>query len=413
MENIRQKFLDEALLKTENLSALLSNNNLDENLHREIFRTLHTLKGTSQTLGFRSVGKLAHELENLLQIVSAEKKSKNEEAFSLLKEGIAVLSKTVQFARTADEAEFSDEFIEKLRAFLPVSSVADADYFSDAILPPAVLNKLSIDEKKSLQQALADGKSFYSLEVEFSLFDFDKKFRELREKLSDKGEIIANFPKPDVSDPTKIGFRTYFTSPDGEKYFSETAKIFEADLTNLSPQKIFTDDLSGILEQTIFAGKKLAAQMNKTVEFEITNSVFDVASEYLRLFSEILLHLVRNAVDHAIERSGRIKIDVQSENDNLFLRFADDGRGLEREKILAKAVEKNLADKNANLTTEEIFDFIFAHGFSTAAEVSEISGRGVGLDVVRDAVEKAGGKISVKSGSSEGTIFEVVLPNKL
>lgn len=417
MENIRQKFLDDALLKIENLLPALSHESFDENLRRELFRTLHTLKGTSQTLGFHNPGKLAHELENLLEIIPGKKDSEQENLISLLRQGAEILHEALCCARDGNKEKLPHEFLQKLRALLPRSAGGETDFFSDSI-PPDVLKKLSVQEKKSLREALNDGKIFYQIEVEFSLSDFAEKFRQLRETLAVESEIVANFPKPDVSDPGRIGFRIYLTSAAPEKFLAKIADSAQAKLTvfnsnkNFEAGENFAVDLKGVLEQTIFAGKKLARHFDKNIEIETTAGVSEVSSENLKLISEILLHLVRNAVDHAIDKDGRIKIDIKAKNHDLILRVADDGRGLDRRKILSKAFEKNLIGEDENLSPEEIFDLIFAHGFSTAETISEISGRGVGLDVVRDAVEKAGGKIRVASQSNQGTIFEINLPKK-
>lgn len=410
MENIQQNFLDEAILKLENLLPLLSHENLDENLRREIFRTFHTLKGTSQTLGFNNPGKLAHELENLLQ--HHAENSADEKSVRLLREGTELLREILIHARDDQKNFYPEEFVRKLQSFLPESVITDADFFSDAV-PPEMWKKLSVDEKKSLREASAKGKNLYEVEVEFSLSDFDQQFRRLLESLQNKGEIIANFPKPDVSEADKIGFRIFFVSFCHQDEMAETVQAFDAELVNFNSMTNFTNDLRGILEQTVFAGKKAAVQLNKNIEFKTATNDFEVPAQYLKLFSEVLLHLIRNAVDHAIEKDGTIKIEINSEKNYLILRVTDDGRGLDAEKIRAKAVEKNLIKDDENLSREEIFDLIFAHGFSTADKVSEISGRGVGLDVVRDAVEKASGKINVKSASNDGTVFEIRLPHKI
>lgn len=134
-----------------------------------------------------------------------------------------------------------------------------------------------------------------------------------------------------------------------------------------------------------------------------------------------LVHMVRNAVDHGIEeqaeRAGTgkaplatITLAARSEADRVVVRIAEDGRGLDREKILAKALSKGLVAQDAELNDREVYQLIFSPGFSTAAAVTAISGRGVGMDVVRRSIEGMGGRIEIESELGRGTTFEVVLP---
>jgi two-component system chemotaxis sensor kinase CheA len=134
-----------------------------------------------------------------------------------------------------------------------------------------------------------------------------------------------------------------------------------------------------------------------------------------------LVHLVRNSIDHGIEgtadrkASGKaaravIRLSAYHEGGSIVVELSDDGRGLQREKILAKAREKGLVEPGGELSEQETYNLIFLPGFSTAAVVTEISGRGVGMDVVKRNVEGMRGRISVVSSPGRGTVFKMVLP---
>ncbi len=123
-----------------------------------------------------------------------------------------------------------------------------------------------------------------------------------------------------------------------------------------------------------------------------------------------LLHLVRNAVDHAVETRGKIEITLETEPDGWRLKVSDDGRGIDAESIKAKAKEKNLLDGSGNLTDIELIELIFLPEFSTKTSLTEISGRGFGLDAVKSSVEKTGGTIKVESKRGKGATFEIFLP---
>jgi two-component system chemotaxis sensor kinase CheA len=137
--------------------------------------------------------------------------------------------------------------------------------------------------------------------------------------------------------------------------------------------------------------------------------------------SDPLLHMIRNAVDHGLEsaetraaqgksRAGVIHLRARHQAGGIIVELQDDGQGLDRDLILAKAVEKGLAAPDAKLSDEEIFQFIFAPGFSTAREITELSGRGVGMDVVRRNIERLRGRVEVASAPGQGTLFKLVLP---
>jgi two-component system chemotaxis sensor kinase CheA len=139
------------------------------------------------------------------------------------------------------------------------------------------------------------------------------------------------------------------------------------------------------------------------------------------LINDPLIHLVRNAVDHGIEppeererngkpRIGTLLLKAYHSGGNVVVEISDDGRGLNREKIIQKAITKGLIDSGKSISESEVIDLIFQPGFSTADNVTDISGRGVGLDVVRKAVETLRGRVDVSSEFGKGCSFSVRLP---
>ena len=412
MENIQQEFLTEAILNLENLSLKISNESITGDFLREIFRLLHTLKGTSQTFNFNAAGKLAHELENLLHAAQLQQIPIDEKFTFLLQEGAKVLLETLRCTRDGKKSYFPAEFVNRLQAIIPDYAVTAASGDVLDNVPADVLNNLSNQERKLLSAAIAGGKEFYSIEIEFSLMDFAEKFRSLREALQKDSEIIATFPKTKVSGADKVGFRIHFVSHCNSNEIAEIIKPFGAALISDDAATNFTDDPHDFLKQAVLDGKRAAQRLGKDIKFETADEDIKISDKYLRLTSECLLHLVRNAVDHAIEKSGTISVEIASEEDNLILRVSDDGRGLNAEKIKAAAVKRNIIPANKHLTEEETFNLIFAHGFSTAEKISEISGRGVGLDVVQENIKKMNGRIRIESILGKGTTFEIILPRE-
>ena len=167
--------------------------------------------------------------------------------------------------------------------------------------------------------------------------------------------------------------------------------------------------------------RELAVRLGREVEVEIEGRDARIDKSTAELLIDPLLHLVRNAVDHGIEppeervrlgkpRRARLLLAATEHADGVHILVRDDGRGLDRAAILARAVERGLVASGVALSEPEVHALLFRSGFSTAADVTEISGRGVGLDVVATAVERLGGTIEVGSVPNEGTAFTLRVP---
>ncbi|WP_233879246.1 chemotaxis protein CheA [Virgibacillus halodenitrificans] len=167
----------------------------------------------------------------------------------------------------------------------------------------------------------------------------------------------------------------------------------------------------------------LAKDLNKKIDLQIIGADTELDRTVIDEIGDPLVHLIRNSIDHGIELPAeRLKAGKQEEGElilrayhsgnHVFIEIQDDGAGINREKVEEKAVENGLITKEAakQLTDEEIYPFILASGFSTAATVSDISGRGVGLDVVKSKIEALGGKITIESEKGKGSKFSIQLP---
>jgi two-component system, chemotaxis family, sensor kinase CheA len=220
-------------------------------------------------------------------------------------------------------------------------------------IPAEIRDSLKDDERHRLAECVAEGANVYLVETSFAMSDFDSEFQELKAELNRIGEVIATAPKVDGD---KINFRILYAT---------------------------NSDLYRICHQAMLAGRSVAAATGKQVDFSIR---VDAALEksICDALADSLLHLVRNAVDHGIEAEGKVTIKAGETR----ISVIDNGRGID------PAIE----------------DAIFQPGYSTAREITSISGRGVGLDVVKTAIEKLGGTINVSSEPGKGSTFEIVIP---
>jgi len=167
--------------------------------------------------------------------------------------------------------------------------------------------------------------------------------------------------------------------------------------------------------------RELSASTGKHVKLEMIGETTELDKTVIERLSEPLTHLIRNAVDHGIEDAderreagkdpeGTLTLSAEQKAGRVVIRIADDGRGISADKVRAKALANGLITEDAQLSEDEINNLIFAPGFSTAVEVSSISGRGVGMDVVRQNVKELGGRITIESTPGEGTAFVMALP---
>jgi two-component system chemotaxis sensor kinase CheA len=167
--------------------------------------------------------------------------------------------------------------------------------------------------------------------------------------------------------------------------------------------------------------RELTASTGKHVRLEVSGESTELDKTVIERLGEPLTHLIRNAVDHGIESAetriaagkhpeGTLTLSAEHRSGRILIRISDDGAGINRERVFAKAVEKGLIAADAQLSKEEIDHLIFAPGFSTAAQVTNVSGRGVGMDVVRQNVKELGGRITIDSAPGSGTTFTLTLP---
>lgn len=167
--------------------------------------------------------------------------------------------------------------------------------------------------------------------------------------------------------------------------------------------------------------RQVSGELGKQVDFIVGNAEGEVDRTVLERMISPLEHLLRNAVDHGIESpegrseygkpvKGTIQLDLAREGGDIVLRLQDDGNGIDVAKIRAKAVERGLMTEDSDLNDTEIMQFILEAGFSTAEKVTQISGRGVGMDVVNSEVKQLGGSIFIDSEHSRGTVFTIRLP---
>ncbi len=249
------------------------------------------------------------------------------------------------------------------------------------VVPPEIWKSLKANERHSLSQAVNEGADIFLVQTTFDVANFDQQFQKLKEILIGTGELISIAPKVENN---KINFRIVYAG-DLSPELTEIANVTVTELHQ--PETI---SLATVMNRAVRAGQSVANSLGKTIDFELRGEDLVLEESHCNVVADPLLHLVRNAVDHGIEQEGKITIEANRFDDNLRITVSDNGRGIDPETIASGK--------------------LFHPGYSTASEVSEISGRGVGLDVVKTAIEDAGGSVTVNSQLGHSTTFELTLP---
>ena len=250
--------------------------------------------------------------------------------------------------------------------------------------------------------------------------------------LGDSGSIRVSVEKIDelmntvgelVSTQRMLGqLGSHFDGPDAEKLRGGLAQL-ERNMRELqeSVMRVRMLPISFVFSRFPRMVRDLAQRLGKQIELKLTGEQTELDKTVLEKIGDPLLHLVRNSIDHGIElpetrtaagktTAGTVHLDACHRGGNIAVEVSDDGGGLDKERILAKARARGLVGADDSLTDSEIYELIFVPGFSTVEKTTDVSGRGVGMDVVRRNVKELGGKIDVRSDAGRGSRFTITLP---
>ena len=210
--------------------------------------------------------------------------------------------------------------------------------------------------------------------------------------------------------------------PDAEQFRSSLANL-ERNMRGLqeSVMRVRMLPISFVFSRFPRMARDLAQRLGKQIDLKLTGQETELDKTVMEKIGDPLVHLVRNSIDHGVEMPdvrvakgkpavGTVHLDAYHRGGNIAVEVSDDGAGLDKERILAKARSRGLVGPNDILSDEQVYDLIFLPGFSTAEKTTDVSGRGVGMDVVRRNVHELGGKIEIRSFAGKGSKFMITLP---
>jgi two-component system chemotaxis sensor kinase CheA len=375
-----------------------------ETIHA-VFRSFHTIKGLAGFLEFMPIRDVAHEVETLLDLARNSKLAITPAVVDVVLESADYLKQSINIVEAGLSGEAAclvpaDKGL--LQRIVRLFNPSD----QDAPLPPAPVEDSSSAPAAVVARTVAHKPAdASSVRVETAKLDYLMDM--VGEMVIAQSLIRHNPSLGTVQDPRLAGD------------LSQLARITsEVQRTAMDMRMI---PIGQLFQRTGRMVRDLSRKAGKRVELETVGEDTELDKTIAEELSDPLLHMVRNSIDHGIEPpdlravSGkdpvaRVRLAAYHNGGQIIIEISDDGRGLDREKILNKAQKNGLIESGAHLSDNEVFNLIFEPGFSTAEQVTDISGRGVGMDVVRKHVQKLRGRIDIQSKRGQGTTFFLRLP---
>lgn len=420
----------------------------------DLFRPFHTIKGIAGFLNLRDINCLTHEVETLLDQGRKGKRTVTTGIIDLVLAVVDLLK--IQIAdidawvfEPHSEPVFQPpvaEMINRLRA------VVDGRLDPDEGIPPRQNSECSTRESSKVQ-ASADGQVDTGCGVASPPTPAVSPLAQEAGRVEDGkrgGATGPSAPAPAVSSSvTATGDRSIRIDTEkldslidmvGELVIAQTLVNMSEDVASnhrlardvTQVTKIVRDvqelamamrmvPIGPTFQKMARLVRDVSRKAGKQVNLTISGEDTELDKTVIQEIGDPLVHMVRNAVDHGIERpdarreagkpeTGEVHLRAGHEGGNIVISIRDDGKGLDPEVLLAKGIEKGLVPPDAELSEQEIFALILAPGFSTAAQVTDISGRGVGMDVVKRNIEQLRGRVEIVSEKGAGTTFTIRLP---
>lgn len=461
-------FLEEAADILDSSGSALVRWQAEPNNRQEVetlLRDLHTLKGGARMVEIGPIGDLAHELEFLYEGLSAGLLAPSPELFSLLQGCHDRLAQMIDAVADGLPVGSVDKLIERIKSLIhpsdePLAPVAlPAGKAEAAVDPAADMVKISADLLDDLVN-LAGETSIFRGRIEQQVNDARTALNEVEttiERMRDQlrrldtetqGRILSR----QQAEAERLGYeefdplemdrhsqlqqlsRALSESASDLLDLKETLDRRNQDAHNLLQQqaRINTELQEGLMRTRMVPFERMlprlkrivrqvAEELGKDVEFVVGNAEGEMDRNVLERMVAPLEHMLRNAVDHGLEsrearvlagkpEKGRITLDLTHEGGDIVFDMRDDGAGVPLDAVRRKAIKRGLLDPNQEISDRDVLQFILQPGFSTAEKITQISGRGVGMDVVHEEVRQLGGSMVIDSTPGAGVHFRIRLP---
>lgn len=453
---MNNSLVKEFLLESfENLSSIsdelttYEKNPGDLELLNSIFRKVHTLKGSAGFLGFQKLQSLTHAAESLLDLLREGKYKINSEFIDVLllsfDKCIEIL-KSIESTNQEPNADYSD-IVKVLNNCISTGTSGDKikiKYEHELnIFRGRKMNSNLFEE--SFVKVEAPVKAAATEEIKVNNIILEKNMSEEKSNSAENENDNSQSKSSTIADSVvrvNVQLLDKIMNVVGELVLNRNqilqyaSHVDAPELNRLSQQlNIITSELQGdimttrmqpvssVLSKFERIVRDLARAQGKKIKLELIGKETELDKTLLEAIRDPLTHLIRNSVDHGIEspeirksrgksEEGKIVIRSFHEGGQVSIEIKDDGNGIDSQKVLNKAIQKGIvtAEQAKTMSNRQIQNIIFMPGFSTADQVTNISGRGVGMDVVKSNIEKIGGTVDISSNLGEGTVFKLKIP---
>ena len=392
----------------------------DKEVLNQIFRAFHTIKGMAGFLNFTDIGSLAHSAENLLdlarkgELVLADKSMDVVfESIDMLKKMIAGLKESVEFGSTVAVQENLPQLLEKLKSSAQGQSLADSLDTPQGQKSDKKLDEILAANDKAKPKYTASQES-----VKIKTHTSNEKIKVSTARLDNLINMVGELVIAQLMVAEEANIKLASEHELGRKVAHQSKIVRELQELSMSMRMV---PIAGVFQKMARLVRDLSHKADKKINFSTQGEETELDRNIVDKIADPLVHMVRNSVDHGIESlqqraeagknpTGQIKLRAFHQAGNIVIEIEDDGKGLDKQRILKKAIDNGIVEAGQELSDEEIYKLIFHAGLSTAQKVTSVSGRGVGMDVVRKNIESLRGKIDINSIKGKGTIFTIRMP---
>ncbi len=410
--------VDELLIKWEGICLCLEKEVTTDHIN-SLSRIAHNIKGSSASVGLMKLSQFVHRVED---VIVEQKNSTQDLSVQTLRMLLAAHSQMVAWVDVLKAEPRSDyypqTFMDEYFSALPKAAAGEAsaaeaveEHAATPASTSAVLES-SLPTTENRPSTEVEAKKSKEEILRISTKKIDALINLIGE-LSIQQSILQNALE---NCGTKLQGQLIYSSLNLSHKI--TKEIYDTAFEfRMTP-------VGGIFQRLDRAIKDLSRSLGKDIDVEVSGHEIEIEKTILDKMLDPLTHIVRNSVDHGIEprekrieagkaERGVISINVAKIEEGIEITVSDDGKGLSEKRILEKAIEKKLIAPTAVIPREEVYALIFIPGFSTAEAVTNVSGRGVGMDVVMRTIEEVNGKISIGSEEGKGTKFRITIPTSL